>query len=302
MQTKNLTRREALAALAATLSPIRAAGAAYKPKVVAQTYIWAHDFRMRNIPLADGLEETFSTIRKTGYHRVELMSDFLQGDLRPKTIAVMKNHKLTCSMVYYGGPMHEDAGAGKTIGTTLELAEAAQSIGAAAMVHNPNPLPKGGRKSDEELRVQAGHVNRLGRQLQSRGMRLVLHHHGPEMRENAREWRHLLNNTDPQLVWICLDADWVRYGKQDVMGLLKECGPRLGSVHLRNTQNCVWMEDLGPGDIDYAAVAAYLKESKFAGDLVVELGHARETKVTHPMAENLRRSREFTEKTFGVKA
>ena len=46
----------------------------------------------------------------------------------------------------------------------------------------------------------------------------------------------------------------------------------------------------------------YLKEIKYDGFVSVELGHARDTRITRSLEENLRRSREYTEKTFGIKA
>jgi inosose dehydratase len=161
-------------------------------------------------------------------------------------------------------------------------------------------LPRDGRKSDEQLRVEAANLDKLGRELRSRGMRLCLHHHAPDMQENAREWRFMLNNTDPQLVWMCPDPDWMRYAKLDVIALLRDAGDRIGDIHLRNSEAGVWTEDLGPGEVDYPAVAKVLKEIKYKGFLCVELGHAKDTRITRPLGENLRRSRKYTEKTFGV--
>ena len=61
------------------------------------------------------------------------------------------------------------------------------------------------------------------------------------------------------------------------------------------------MEDFGLGDIDYAQVAAYLEETWFKGCLVVELAYEKDTAITRPLAEDLRRSRIITEKAFGLR-
>jgi inosose dehydratase len=293
MRATNLTRREALAGVAAAFVPTRAMAAGHKPRISVATYISTQQFSLRKIKPIDGLEEAYSTFQRTGYHSVELIN---------RTIALMKKYKLRCSMAYNGGAMHDDAGAEKTIAATLDIAEAARSLGAVGMVLNCNPLPRNGRKSDEQLRIQVANINRLGRQLKSRGMRLSLHHHAPDMLENAREWRYMLSNTDPQLVWMCPDPDWIRYAKLDVMTLIREAGKRIGDIHLRNSENGVWTEDLGPGEVDYPAMAKFLKEIKYDGFLCVELGHARDTRITRSLEDNLRRSREYAEKTFGVKA
>ena len=96
----------------------------------------------------------------------------------------------------------------------------------------------------------------------------------------------------------CLDVDWVKRGGQDPMTLLKECAPRLGSLHLRSARNGVWMEEFGDGDVDYREVAAYLRQTGFTGDLYVELAYEKATAITRSLEENLKRSREYAEKLF----
>lgn len=301
LRARNLTRREALAGVAAGFIP-QAIAASYKPRISAATYIWTQQFSLRKIKPIDGLEEAYSTFQRTGYHWVELINSFLQGDLKERTRALMKKYQLRCSMAYNGGVMHDDDGAEKTIAATLDIADAAKSLGAVGMVINCSPLPGNGRKSDDQLRAEASNLNKLGRELRSRGMRVCLHHHAPDLMENGREWLYMLHNTDPQLVLMCPDADWIRYSKLDVMALFREAGKRIGDIHLRNSEAGVWTEDLGPGEVDYPGIAKILKEIEYDGFLSVELGHAKDTKITRSLEENLRRSREYTEKTFGVKA
>ncbi len=296
----NYTRRELIAGLAA--SPLALARAPYNPKLATQTVIWAQQFGQRKIATVDGLEEAFASIHRAGYHRIELMNTWLQGEALTKTRDLAKRYKISCPIAYNGGVMHEQDAADNTIAATMAVAEALQSVGGEIISFNPSPKPKGARKTDDELAIQAGNVNRLGEQLRGRGMKLFVHHHDPEMKEDAREWRHLLRNTDPKLMWVCMDTDWVLRGGQDVLALLKECQGRLGSMHLRNSRDNVWLESLEAGQVDYPAVATYLKKNGFTGYLVVELYYAKETKVTRSIEENLRLSRLYAEKVFGVSA
>ncbi len=294
------TRRELLVGLAS--APLALAKATYKPKLATQTVIWAQQFGKRKIATVDGLDEAFASIHKAGYHTIELMNTWLQGPALAKTRELSQKYKIACPIVYNGGVMHEQAGAEKTIAGTLELADAHKTVGGTIISFNPSPKPKGAPKTDEELAIQARNVNLLGKQLQARGLKLVVHHHDPEMKDGAREWRHLLRNTDPKLMWVCMDTDWVMRGGQDVLALLKECQGRLGSMHLRNSRDGVWLESLDAGQVDYPAVASYLKQNGFTGYLVVELYYAKETTVTRTVEENLRLSRLYAEKVFGVKA
>lgn len=145
-------------------------------------------------------------------------------------------------------------------------------------------------------------MNQLASKLKPLGLGLMLHHHDPEMAENAREWRHLLQNTPAGLVSLCLDLHWVLRGGQDVMALLRESGARTGGLHLRNSKDNVWTEAFGDGDIDYAPVAAHLRRIGFSGYLMVELAYEKATVITRSLEENLRLSRLYAERVFGVRA
>jgi inosose dehydratase len=127
---------------------------------------------------------------------------------------------------------------------------------------------------------------------------MYLHQHAPEMANNAREWRHVLAHTEAANLSLCLDVHWILRGGQDVMTLVRECGPRIGSLHLRNSVGGVWTEALGDGDVDYPAVAAYLRSIHYRGYISVELGWDPKTQLTRSLEEDSRLSREYTEKVF----
>jgi len=293
------TRREMLAIVSA---PLATRQAGYRPVLAVQFYIWTQHFQSRKISLAEGVEEAFAATRRAGYKQVELMAAFFTPDLREKTIKALRQHSLELPVVYNGGPMHEAAGAEKSIVATVELAEVVKAAGASVIDFNPNPKPKRERKSDEELATQARYVNQLGAELQRRGMRLILHHHDPEMADNAREWRHLVAKTDPRLVSFCVDVHWVYRGGQDPLTLLREAGSRLVELHLRNSKQGAWTEAFEKGDIDYSKVADYLRRTRFAGFLVVELAYEKSSAVTRSLEEDLRLSRVFAEKVFRVRS
>jgi len=299
MESKSFPRRRFMSALAAT--GLAGAKPRYQPKVAAQAYVWTQVFYEQKKPLIEGLPEVYESTRKAGYKRIEVVSDFLMGEALPRTKELIRKHGLEIPIVYHGGPLHEEAAAEKTIAATLNVAEAAKSIGASIIETNPNPKPKREAKTDAELALQARFVSQLADALAKRGQHLILHHHDPEMANNAREWRHLLHNTDPKKVGLCIDFDWVLQGGQEVFPLLKEAGSRVASFHLRNARNRVWTQSLDEGDYDYPALARFLQDGGFTGYLVVELAYRRDTKLTRSVAENLRLSREYVEKTFSVR-
>lgn len=290
-----LTRREAAGTL--LVFPSARAAARYAPLIATQSYVWTQVFDREKKSLADGVGEMMAACRRAGYRRIELVSRFLDPPVLDKTADALRRERLQLCGIYADGPMHEPALAEKTTASVLKYAATAKNLGAKYVTSNPHP--KRGRiaKTDAELATQAQHVEQLTRELKSRGIRLLLHHHDPEMADGAREWRHLLKHTSAD---ICIDVDWVIQGGQQPLELIGKTGPRLASLHLRNARGKAWTEWLGEGDYDYSPIAAQLRRQGFAGYLIVELALRPETTMTRSLEENLRRSREWIERRFNL--
>ena len=76
-----------------------------------------------------------------------------------------------------------------------------------------NPTPLGGQaKSDAQLAVQAEAMTKLGGRLAKLGMTLAYHFHAPAWQDEGREFHHVMTETDPQFVRLCLDTHWVYRG------------------------------------------------------------------------------------------
>jgi sugar phosphate isomerase/epimerase len=286
-----MTRRQLLAALAMP-------GGRYAPVLAVQGYVWQQALAREKRPIAEGVGNVIASMAEAGYRTVELTSAFFTPELTPRTLGLLTKHKLKLAVVYNGGDMHTADGAARTIDDTLALVERVKPARIAAVSFNANSKRGRERKSDGELAVQTPAIGDLGRRLRERGLRLLVHQHAPELAENAREWRHMLKGTNPSDVGICLDVHWVQRGGLDPMTLLEEAAPRTGSLHLRNSRDGVWLEELADGDIDYGQVAAFLRQRGFEGWLVVELAWEAGTKVTRGLTENLRRSKRWAEHVF----
>jgi inosose dehydratase len=276
-------------------------GAQYAPKLSVEIYIWIQHLESEKKTLAEGIEEVLASFHGAGYHRVELNQDFFQPALRERTFTLLAKNHLAPETVYAGTTLHESPAAEKSLREVVELARLLKPHGTRVIVTNPSPKPGQALKSDEELDTQAKYVDRLAAEISGLGMKLALHHHTPELLEHAREWRHLMQHTDPNRVYCCVDVHWAYRGGQEVMSFLSETGDRLVELHLRNSRQGIWMEDFGPGDIDYQKVADYLREISFNGYLVVELAYERGTQITRTLDEDLRLSRLYTEKVFGLR-
>jgi len=279
-----------------------ASAAHYAPKLSVEIYIWIQRLASEKKTLAEGVEEVLASFHGAGYRRVELNQDFFKPELRERTLALLTKYNLAPETIYAGTTMHEAAAAEKSVKEVVELARLIKPHGARIIVTNPSPKPSQARKTDEELDTQAKYVDQLGAELHQQGMKLALHHHTPELVDNAREWRHLLQHTNPRRVYCCVDVHWAYRGGQEVMPFIRATGHRLVELHLRNSRQGTWTEDFGPGDIDYQKVADYLRGIGFKGYLVVELAYEKDTQITRSLDEDLRLSRLYTDKIFGLPA
>lgn len=290
------TRRDFIAGLAAVASLQAKSG--YAPKLTLQPYVWTQQFNKEKIPLSAGLDQLFPAAKRAGYKRMELLNSFLTKELKEHTAALVRQYNFEIPVVYHGGTFHDADAVEQNVSEILATADAAMALGTTWINTNCNPKKGKERKTDAELAFEANSLNRLGKQLKDRGMRLMLHQHDPDMAEGAREWRSNLQHTDPKLMWFCVDVHWVFRGKQEPMELLKEAGQRIANLHVRNSVNGIWSESLGDGDVDYRAVAKFLKSINYQGLIGVELAYEKNTNPTRPLEEDIRISREYAEKVF----
>ncbi len=271
-------------------------------RLCMEAYIFQQYASRQGKTLGNVLNEVVPMAQTAGFRNIELNAEFFAPPIRDRTLDLVRSSKLSMPSVYVGGVMHEEAPAAETIRRAVEIGNLCKPFGCAAVVHNPSPKPKSAEKTADELTLQAKLLNRMGEVLAQNNLLLRVHHHTPEMVNNAREWRYILRHTDPKQVSLCLDLDWVHQGDQDALALLKEAGPRVAEIHVRNSRNKLWLESVEDGDVDYREVARYLKDSGILPLIVVELAYAAKTEVTRSLTEDLRRSRIYAEGIFGVTA
>lgn len=291
-----ITRRQGIGLLGAALY-----GAAGKPsRLSVEGYIWQNMAARAKKPLAEMLDELFATAPHAGFENIELNHGFFTAELRERVRGLTRKFKLRMPSVYVGGAMHEEVAAARTIASALEIGGICKEFGCVAIVNNPDPKPQNALKTEQELALQATLLNRMGKVLSEKGLQLRVHHHTAEMVENAREWRHILHNTDAKYVSLCIDLEHAHRSGVDPEMLLREAGDRTSEIHLRNKKKSVPTEAFGEGDIDHVRIAATVRELKLKPLIVVELAYHGDTEVTRDLTENLRLSRVYTEKVFGV--
>ncbi len=266
--------------------------------MAVEGYIFQQHAEFLKRPLLETLPAVLPMVKAAGFQNIELNPAFFPPDGREHVLSIIQEQGLRMPSLYVGGPMHATEGADRTIATALEFGSLCAPFGCRAIVNNPDPKFGEASKTDAELDSQAASLNRMGRLLASHGFELRVHHHTPQLAQNAREWRHILSHTDPEYVHICVDVDWAYEGGFEPVPFLREVGPRLREIHVRSARNRVWLEDVEDSDIDYRKVASYLNGAGLTPLIVVELAYRDNTNVTRTIEEDLKRSRIYTERVF----
>jgi inosose dehydratase len=289
----------ATAALAASSAfGLAAAGerAARKEKALfgSNIYGWGQ-YAQRDQKKLD-VEEVISALRDCGYDYLENFMDLGRPDNNARFADQLKAKGLQPVSLYSGARLHEAGKTDEAIATVLAAAKVCREAGFRVLSCNSDPI--GREKTDDELKTQVAALTKLGEGLNALGIKLGVHHHMPEMANQAREFHYNFRHTKPDVVGFCYDVHWVWKGGVQPMDALREYGNRVVTWHLRQSRDGIWWEDLDTGDIDYAVVAKYARERQLPPRYTVELALENGTKITRSVVENHRRSLEFVKRVF----
>ena len=202
--------------------------------------------------------------------------------------------------IYAGANLHDENAAEKEIARLLEIGEKAKPFGTNIIVFNP--AAKGG-KSDAELMRQSKNMDIVGAGLKKLGISLAFHYHTSELEFGGREFHHVLCGTESENVSLCFEQHWsyraCGNSQVAVFDHWKLYGDQSTAVHLRQSNNNVWSEAFGDGDIDNVRLAAAIKKLPKMPHIVLEQAPENGTPKTMTPAEVIRKSADYVRKVFG---
>lgn len=274
--SSKVSRRESLIGIGSLLSLSGTVLAEEPAKHIAtNTYPWSTFAKRAGEEWKPSSDELLADIASTGLSGWEPIvgsAEFFDG-LEER----LAKHGLEMRSLYVNSALHDPTEAEESIASVLAIANAASQLGTKIIVTNPSPITWGGdeHKTDEQLRFQAKSLDRLGAELNAKGMSLAYHNHDIELKNGAREFRQMLTATDPEKVKFCLDAHWVFRGCGDsevaVFDTLSLYHERIVELHLRQSTGGIWNEVFSlDGDIDYERLLAFLEEKQIEPHLVLE--------------------------------
>ncbi|PWJ58343.1 inosose dehydratase [Dyadobacter jejuensis] len=149
---------------------------------------------------------------------------------------------------------------------------------------------KGHLKSDLEWKRFASGLNTLGSLARERGIKLAFHHHMGTCIQTIQETDRLLEETDPELVFLNYDCGHFYFAGEDPVAALQKYIHRTAHIHLKDIRqgvlNKVHQERWSflkavkngvftvPGDpdgcIDFEGIFTIIRNSNYSGWIVLE--------------------------------
>lgn len=216
-------------------------------KVAAQLIIWGEAARTN-------LRGVLEDVREAGYEGVEMSpevaaehSSVLKGLLRENGLDLVA--------------LHTGVGDAKRSEQALKILR--EYGGTYLTFSGP-----GGDRTESDYLNCARFLNEVGRMSNYYGAMVCYHNHGHEISENRKGIRMILEHTEPELVGLCVDTYWVKFGGSDPVSFLEDNEDRVVYLHLkdgseedmRNMRFC----ELGRGSVDFPAVLKFASRKALA--------------------------------------
>lgn len=243
--------------------------------ISCNTYNWLTFYSREGKEWGRDIDDDIRTYTQSGLTAIE--PNIFSVEMGQALITVLKKYRISMPSIYVSSTLHIAEEVTPSVHSILAIADLVKSYGTKIIVTNPSPISWSAKqnKSDQGLITQAKALNELGAALRAKGITLAYHTHDMEMHAGAREFHHMLQNTDPRSMSFCMDVHWIYRGTENssiaVFDVLKLYGHRIVELHIRQSTDGIWTETFsGKGDIDYNRFANELGKMKIKPHLVIE--------------------------------
>jgi len=258
--------------------------------IATTMYQWDRTYRDRGMTFEEHLGTALAEMKDTGLDGVQ--TRLIYADTEEKA----ERHAAQCgaadlriAAAYGNCKLFDAAELNDQVERFVAEAKAVKRAGVTLIVLNMH-TPHGRGKTDEENALQAKGLQRLGDELEPEGVRIDVHNHTPEMKDDAREFRYLMDHVRSEAVGVCLDIAWATVAGVSPIALIDEYHDRVFDIHVRNVSSGVFTQAVPEGEISYADILGRLDRYDYRGWLVVELAYDPAVEVTRPFISNIERS------------
>ncbi len=272
-----------------------------KRKVIVGAHPWVYAATQPKYDITPVLPQIFADMSYAGMDCIELMGNALLPDDAVERIGELsRKHKLSVIGASFGGAMWDRAKHQEVLDEAAKVVPRLAKLGGRTLGTSVGAVKWGKKalKTPEQLDAQAELLRKIIAICEKNGVVLNLHNHTYEVENELHDLKGTLARIPD--VKLGPDLNWLVRGGVDPVAFIRQYGKQIVFLHLRDqTKDGRWSEALGEGDMDYTAIAAALREINFAGHAVIELAHERNLKLTRPLRESLKMSREYVRKVLG---
>ena len=140
----------------------------------------------------------------------------------------------------------------------------------------------------EQWKLLTEGLDKLGKVAKDMGMTMTYHHHMGTGVQTEAEIDRLMENTNPDYVWLLYDTGHLVCSGEDYLGILKKYMSRIRHIHLKDVRLDVRQRVIdekmsfldgvragmftvpGDGDVDFEPIFDYVNKSDFDGWYIVE--------------------------------
>ena len=271
-------------------------GNAMSDKVIVAAHPWVFASRLEGYDIFPVIDDVIADMAYAGFDGIELMHTTLLNDGAVETIrAASDRHSLPVIGSSFGGAMWDAEQADEVLAQadlcTTRLAE----LGGRTLGVSTGGAPA--KKTPEQLDCQADVLRKIGAMCRERGIVMNLHNHTYEVADGEYELAETLKRFPEAKLGP--DLDWLTRAGVDPIDFIRRRGEAIVFLHLRDNKDGHWVEGLGEGEMDFAAIKAALDEAGFRGIAAVELAWESDFEPTRPLRETLKLSREHIRETMG---
>jgi sugar phosphate isomerase/epimerase len=268
-----------------------------RSKVVVGAHPWVYAATQPGYDITPILPQIFADMAYAGMEGIELMHTALRpADAVERIGELAEKHRLPVIGTSFGGAMWDRKQHAAVMDDAELVITRLAKLGGTTLGTSVGQAPK--KKTPEQLDAQAEVLRKIIALGRKHGVTLNLHNHTYEVVDGMHDLKGTLARIPDAKLGP--DLNWLVRGGVDPVAFLRQYGNQVVFLHLRDQHaDGKWSEALGEGTMDYAAIAAALKEIPFRGHAVIELAHERDFKPTRPLRESLKKSRQFVRKVLG---
>jgi len=267
-------------------------------RITVGAHPWVYAATQPDYDIFPILDQIFSDMSFAGMDGIELMHTALRPSSAVERISgLSKKYSLPVIGTSFEGAMWDS----QQHQAVLEDAELV--IGRLAQLGGRTLGTSVGKvsartKTPAQLDAQAELLRKIISICNTHGVVLNLHNHTYEVENGEYDLKGTLSRIPG--VKLGPDLNWLLRAGVDPVDFIRRYRDRIVFLHLRDQKvDGTWSEAMGEGSMNYSAIGQALRDIHFSGTAVIELAHPEGFKLTRPLRESLKISREYVRKTMG---